>query len=113
MVLHRIIRLLPVRTGAQLARVPPLGLTTSADMAVRSNLPHLRVDWQKVCDQYNTTAYVTRPLGTAGLVCYANRSDAEAAGTIIETLAPAGTPDQKALQPARPQERKESGAGAQ
>lgn len=78
-----------------------------------SNLQHLRVGWQKICDRYNTIAYVTRPLGTAGLVCYTNRSDAEAAGTIIETLTPAGTPDQKALQPARPQERKESRAGAQ
>jgi hypothetical protein len=81
-------------------------------MAVHSNLPHLRVDWQKVCDQYNTTAYVTRPLGTAGLVCYTNRSDAEAAVTIVEILAPVGTPDQKTRQPATPQERKESGAGA-
>ena len=60
-----------------------------------SNLPHLRVGWQKVCDRYNTTAYVAQLLGSAGLACYTNRSDAEAAGTIIETLAPAGTPDQK------------------
>ena len=59
------------------------------------------------------TVYVIQLRCPAGLACYANRSDAEAAGTIIETLAPAGTPDQKALQPARPQERKESGAGAQ
>ena len=62
-----------------------------------SNLQHLRVGWQKVCDRYNTIAYVTRPLGKAGLVCYTNRSDAEAAGTIIETLAPAGTPDRSPL----------------
>ena len=58
-----------------------------------STLPHLRVGWQKVCDRYNTTAYVTQLLGSAGLACYTNRSDAEAAGAIIETLAPAGTPD--------------------
>ena len=75
-----------------------------------SNLPHLRVGWQKVCDRYNRIRYQLR--GSAGLACYTNRSDAEAAGTIIETLAPAGTPDQKTRQPARPQERKESGAGA-
>jgi hypothetical protein len=69
-----------------------------------SNLPHLCVGWQKVCDQYNTTAYVTRPVGTAGLVCYTNRSEAEAAVTIVETLAPVGTPDQKTRQPATPQD---------
>ena len=46
-----------------------------------SNLQHLRVGWQEVCDRYNTTAYVTRLLGSAGLACYTNRSDAEAAGT--------------------------------
>ena len=78
-----------------------------------SNLQHLRVGWQEVCDRYNTTAYVIRLLGSAGLACYTNRSDAEAAGTIIETLAPVGTPDQKRASPARPPERKESGAGAQ
>jgi hypothetical protein len=64
-----------------------------------STLPHLRVGWQKVCDQYNTTAYVAQLLGSAGWACYTNRSDAEAVGTIIETLAPAGTPDQKRGRP--------------
>jgi hypothetical protein len=58
-----------------------------------SNLQHLRVGWQEVCDRYNTTAYVTHLLGSAGLACYTNRSDAEAAGALIETLAPARTPD--------------------
>ena len=58
-----------------------------------STLPYLRTGWQKVCDRYNTTAYVTQLLGSPGLPCYTNRSDAEAAGAIIETLAPAGTPD--------------------
>jgi hypothetical protein len=57
-----------------------------------STLRHLRVGWQKVCDRYNMTAYVTQPVGPAGLACYTNRSDAEAAGAIIETLAPARTP---------------------
>ena len=66
-----------------------------------STLPHLRVGWQKVCDQYNTTAYVTQLGGSAGCACYTNRSDAEAVGTIIETLAPAGTPDHKTRPPAR------------
>ena len=50
-----------------------------------TNLQHLRVGWQKVCDQYNTTAYVARLGGSAGWACYTNRSDAEAAGTILET----------------------------
>jgi hypothetical protein len=54
-----------------------------------STLPHLRVGWQKVCDQYNTIAYVTQLDGSAGCACYTNRSVAEAVGTIIETLAPA------------------------
>ena len=67
-----------------------------------STLPHLRVGWQKVCDRYNTTAYVVAQLGgSAGWACYTNRSDAEAVGTIIETLAPAGTPDQKTQPSAR------------
>jgi hypothetical protein len=35
------------------------------------------------------TAYVIQPRGPAGLACYANRCDVEAAGTIIEILAPA------------------------
>ena len=52
----------------------------------QSTLPELRVGWQKVGDRYNTTAYVTQLLGSAGLACYTNRSDAEAAGAIIETL---------------------------
>ena len=56
-----------------------------------ATLPHLRVGWQKVCDRYNTTAYVTKLLGSAGLACYTNRSDP--AGAVIETLAPARTPD--------------------
>ena len=60
-----------------------------------TNLQHLRVGWQKVCDQYNTTAYVAQLGGSAGWACYTNRSDAEAVGIIIETLVPAGTPDQK------------------
>jgi hypothetical protein len=64
-----------------------------------SNLQHLRVGWQKICDRYNTIAYVSRPLGTAGLVCYTNRSDAEAAGTIIETLAPRGSQTKKRCSP--------------
>lgn len=65
-----------------------------------STLPHLRVGWQKVCDRYNTTAYVVAQLGgSAGWACYTNRSDAEAVGTIIETLVPAGTPDQKRGRP--------------
>jgi hypothetical protein len=58
-----------------------------------STLPYLRTGWQKVCDRYNTTAYVTQLRDSAGLACYTNRSDAEAAGAIIETLAPARTPD--------------------
>jgi hypothetical protein len=67
-----------------------------------STLPHLRVGWQKVCDRYNTTAYVVAQLGgSAGWACYTNRSDAEAVGTIIETLAPAGTPNQKTRPPVR------------
>ena len=64
-----------------------------------TNLQHLRVGWQKVCDQYNTTAYVAQLGGSAGWACYTNRSDAEAVGTIIETLVPAGTPDQKRGRP--------------
>src|SRR5271163_373981 len=52
-----------------------------------TNLQHLRVGWQKVCDQYNTTAYVAQLGGSASWACYTNRSDAEAGGTIIETLA--------------------------
>ena len=67
----------------------------------QSTLPHLRVGWQKVCDQYNTTAYVAQLAGSTGWVCYTNRSDAGAVGTIIETLAPAGTPDQKTRPPVR------------
>jgi hypothetical protein len=51
-----------------------------------STLPHLRVGWQKVCDRYNTTAYVTKLLGSAGLACYTNRSDAEAAGLSLKPL---------------------------
>jgi hypothetical protein len=39
----------------------------------------------------NTTAYVTQPRGSAGLTCYTNRSDP--AGAVIETIAPARTPD--------------------
>jgi hypothetical protein len=54
-----------------------------------STLPHLRIGWQKVCDRYNMTAYVIQLRGPADLACYANRSDVEAAGTIIEILAPA------------------------
>ena len=57
-----------------------------------STLPYLRIGWQKVCDRYNTTSYVTQLRGSAGVACYTNRSDAEAAGAIIETLAPARTP---------------------
>jgi hypothetical protein len=65
-----------------------------------TNLPaHLRVGWQKVCDQYNTTAYVAQLGDSAGWACYADRSDAEAVGTFIETLVPAGTPDQKRGRP--------------
>ena len=64
-----------------------------------TNLQHLRVGWQKVCDQYNTTAYVAQLGGSAGWACYTNRSDAEAVGTIIETLVPAGIPDQKRGRP--------------
>ena len=56
-----------------------------------STLPYLRTGWQKVCDRYHTTAYVTQLRGSAGLACYTNRSDA--AGATIETLAPARTPD--------------------
>lgn len=66
-----------------------------------STLPHLRIGWQKVCDRYNTTAYVAQLAGSAGWACYTNRSDAETVGTIIETLAPAGTPDQKTRPPVR------------
>ena len=66
-----------------------------------SNLPHLRIGWQKVCDRYNTTAYVAQLLGSAGLACFTNRSDAEAAGTIIETLAPAGAPPTHQTDPPR------------
>jgi hypothetical protein len=58
-----------------------------------STLAYLRTGWQKVCDRYNTTAYVTQLRASAGLVCYTNRSDAEAARAIIKTLAPAGAPD--------------------
>ena len=64
-----------------------------------SNLPHLRVGWQKVRDRYITTAYVTQLRGSAGLACYTNRSDAEAAGTIIETLAPRGSQTKKRCSP--------------
>jgi hypothetical protein len=67
----------------------------------QSTLPHLRVGWQKICDRYNTTAYVAQLAGSTGWVGYTNRSDAEAVGTIIETLAPACTPDQKTPPPAR------------
>ena len=54
-----------------------------------STLPHLRIGWEKVCDRYNITVYVIQLRCPAGLACYANRSDAEAAGTTIEILAPA------------------------
>ena len=64
-----------------------------------TNLQHLRVGWQKVRDQYNRTAYVAQLGGSAGWACYTNRSDAEAVGTIIETLIRAGTPDQKRGRP--------------
>lgn len=66
-----------------------------------STLPHLRLGWQKVCDQYNTTAYIAQLGGSAGWACYTNRSDAKAVGTIIETLAPAAIPDQRTRPPAR------------
>jgi hypothetical protein len=76
-----------------------------------SNFPHLRVGWQKVRDRYISTAYVTQLRGSAGLACYTNRSDAEAVGTIIETLVPAGTPDQeRGLPPGRKSGARAAGA---
>ena len=63
-------------------------------------LTHLRVGWQKVCDQYNTTAYVAQLGASTDWACYTNRSDAQAVGIIIETLAPAGTRDQTTWPPA-------------
>jgi hypothetical protein len=45
-----------------------------------STLPCLRIGWQKVCDRYNATAYVTQLRGSAGVACYTNRSEPKPPG---------------------------------
>ena len=57
-----------------------------------STLPYLRIGWQKVCDRYNTTAYVTQLRGSAGVACYTNRSEPKPPELSLKPLPRHGPP---------------------